>query len=153
MPCQLIGTKLSFQIDYASICETMMAAFVLDAMRYHGRSNLLQIEGKLNSNRYIREVLQPEVVPFLQGIPVAIFQHDNARLHVAVTVRDFYSYQHMQLLPWPAYSPDMSPIESVWDLVGRRLAHDPRPATSKNELLLLIQTMSNSLPQTHSKSV
>ncbi|GFW48653.1 uncharacterized protein TNCV_4242341 [Trichonephila clavipes] len=27
--------------------------------------------------------------------------------------------QHMQRLPWPAYSPDMSPIEHVWDwLVG-----------------------------------
>ncbi|GFU81388.1 hypothetical protein TNCV_1380561 [Trichonephila clavipes] len=43
------------------------------------------------------------------------------------TVRDFCSKQHMQLLPWPANSPDMSPIEHVWDLVGRRLARDPRP--------------------------
>ncbi|GFV58739.1 hypothetical protein TNCV_3730771 [Trichonephila clavipes] len=40
----------------------------------------------------------------------------------------------MQLLPWPAYSLDMSPIEHVWDLVGRRFARDPRPATSKDEL-------------------
>ncbi|GFV91112.1 transposable element Tcb1 transposase [Trichonephila clavipes] len=53
----------------------------------------------------------------------------------------------MQLLPWPAYSPDMSPIEHVWDLVGRRLARDPRPAASKDELLLRIQAIWNSLPQ------
>ncbi|GFV94792.1 hypothetical protein TNCV_1027901 [Trichonephila clavipes] len=46
----------------------------------------------------------------------------------------------MQLLLWPAYSPDMSPIEHVWDLVGRRLARDPRPAASKDELLLRIQS-------------
>ncbi|GFX40465.1 uncharacterized protein TNCV_1412751 [Trichonephila clavipes] len=31
-PGQLIGTKLSFQMDHASICGTIMAAFVLDAM-------------------------------------------------------------------------------------------------------------------------
>ncbi|GFV53033.1 transposable element Tc1 transposase [Trichonephila clavipes] len=41
---------------------------------HHGRSHLLRIEGNLNSNWYAREVLQPEVVSFLQGIPGAIFQ-------------------------------------------------------------------------------
>ncbi|PRD26794.1 UNVERIFIED_CONTAM: hypothetical protein NCL1_37135 [Trichonephila clavipes] len=53
----------------------------------------------------------------------------------------------MQLLSCPAYSPVMSPIEHVRDLVGRRLARDPRPATPKDELLLRIQAIWNSLPQ------
>ncbi|GFU86173.1 hypothetical protein TNCV_368311 [Trichonephila clavipes] len=41
----------------------------------------------------------------------------------------------------------MSPIEHVWDLVGWRLALDPRPAVSNDELLLHIQAIWNSLPQ------
>ncbi|GFU75610.1 transposable element Tcb1 transposase [Trichonephila clavipes] len=41
----------------------------------------------------------------------------------------------------------MSPIEHVWDLVGRRLARDPRLAASKDELLLRIQAIWNYLPQ------
>ncbi|GFV65123.1 hypothetical protein TNCV_1509231 [Trichonephila clavipes] len=57
---------------------------------------------------------------------------DNVRPHVVKTVRDFCSVQRIHLLPWPAYSPDMSPIEHVWDLVGRRLARVPRPAASKD---------------------
>ncbi|GFU91842.1 hypothetical protein TNCV_3192291 [Trichonephila clavipes] len=65
---------------------------------------------------------------------------------VAKTVGDFCSAQHMQL-PWPVYSPDMTPIEHVGYLVGRRLARDPRPAASKDELLLCIQAIWNSLPQ------
>ncbi|GFW39020.1 transposable element Tcb1 transposase [Trichonephila clavipes] len=68
---------------------------VWGAISYHGRANLLRIEGNLNSNRYVREVLQLEVVPFLQSILGAIFQQDNARPHVAQTVRDFCSAQHM----------------------------------------------------------
>ncbi|GFS76060.1 uncharacterized protein TNCV_4666671 [Trichonephila clavipes] len=48
------------------------------------------------------------------------------------TLRAFCSAQHMQLLPWPTYSPDMSHIEHMWDLVGRRLARDPRSVASKN---------------------
>ncbi|GFY35446.1 transposable element Tcb1 transposase [Trichonephila clavipes] len=52
----------------------------------------------------------------------------------------------MQLLPWDSYSPNMSPIEPVWDLVGRCLARDPRPEASKDELVLRIQAIWNSLP-------
>ncbi|GFV42316.1 transposable element Tcb2 transposase [Trichonephila clavipes] len=51
------------------------------AISYHGRTHLLRIEGNLNSNRYIHEVLQPEVVNFLQCIPGAIYKQDNARPH------------------------------------------------------------------------
>ncbi|GFU42152.1 transposable element Tcb2 transposase [Trichonephila clavipes] len=91
------------------------------AISYHGRSNLLRIE--------------------------AIFQLDNACSRVTKTVRDFCSAQYMQLLPWIAYSPDMSPIEPVWDLVGRCLARDLRPGASKDELLLRIKKIGNFLPQ------
>ncbi|PRD31475.1 UNVERIFIED_CONTAM: Transposable element Tcb1 transposase [Trichonephila clavipes] len=54
----------------------------------------------------------------------------------------------MKLLPWPAYSPDMLPIEHVWDLVGWSLARDPRPAAANDELLLRIRAIWNSLSQT-----
>ncbi|GFW71834.1 transposable element Tcb1 transposase [Trichonephila clavipes] len=41
----------------------------------------------------------------------------------------------------------MSSIKHVWNLVGWRLARDPRPAASKDDLLLRIQAIWNSLPQ------
>ncbi|GFS77767.1 hypothetical protein TNCV_553581 [Trichonephila clavipes] len=97
---------------------------VWGAISHHGRSNLLRFEGNLNSNR-----------------------SDNARPHVAKTVRDFSSAQHKQLFLWSAYAPDMSSIEQVWDLVGQHLVRDPRPAVSKDELLLPIQEIWDSLPQ------
>ncbi|GFT54279.1 transposable element Tcb2 transposase [Trichonephila clavipes] len=113
------------------------------AILYRRQSNMLQSEGNLNCNRYFHEVLQPGFVSFLQGIPGDIFQQNNARLHVLKTDRDFCLTQHMQLFPCPAYSLDMLPIEHVLDLVGWRLARDPCPAASKDELLLLIQTKWN----------
>ncbi|GFX21210.1 transposable element Tcb2 transposase [Trichonephila clavipes] len=72
---------------------------------------------------------------------------NNARPHIAKAVLDFCSVPHMQLLSWSAYSPNVSPIQHVWDLVGRLLARDPRPAASKDELLLRIQAIWNSLLQ------
>ncbi|GFX90767.1 transposable element Tc1 transposase [Trichonephila clavipes] len=82
-----------------------------------------------------------------QSISGAIFQQDNVRPYVAKTVRNFFSAKHTQFLLWPAYSQDISSIEHEWDLVGRRLTRDPRPAASKDELLLRIQAIWNFLPQ------
>ncbi|PRD29208.1 UNVERIFIED_CONTAM: hypothetical protein NCL1_30113 [Trichonephila clavipes] len=53
----------------------------------------------------------------------------------------------MQSLTWPAYSLDMLSIEHVCDLVSGRLASSPRPAASKDELLMRIRAIWNSLPQ------
>ncbi|GFW10336.1 transposable element Tcb1 transposase [Trichonephila clavipes] len=58
---------------------------VSGTISYHRGSNLLRIEGNLNRYRYAREVLQPEVVAFLQGIPGTIYQQYNARPHDAKT--------------------------------------------------------------------
>ncbi|GFV65683.1 transposable element Tc1 transposase [Trichonephila clavipes] len=87
------------------------------------------------------------------GLPGAVFQQDNARPHVAKTVKSYLDSQQVQLLPWPAYSPDMSPIEHEWDIVGRRIARDLRPVASTDELWLRIQTIWNTLPQTDIKNV
>ncbi|CAH2007071.1 unnamed protein product [Acanthoscelides obtectus] len=46
---------------------------------------------------------------------------DNARPHVARVTIDFFQHNNVTLLPWPPRSPDLSPIEHVWDMTGRRL--------------------------------
>ena len=85
------------------------------------------IWGNLNSSRYVPEVLQPEVDPFFQGSPRANFQQNNKRPRVSKAVLYFCSAQQKQLLFWPACSPDLSPIEHVWDLVVLHLPFDPCP--------------------------
>ncbi|GFX19750.1 transposable element Tc1 transposase [Trichonephila clavipes] len=51
--------------------------------------------------------------PFLNGLPGAIFQQDNALPHTARVAHDFL--RHFQTLPWPARSPDLSPVEHLCD--------------------------------------
>ncbi|GFW96003.1 transposable element Tcb1 transposase [Trichonephila clavipes] len=60
---------------------------VWDGIGYNSRTPLERIAGTLNSQRYISEVLEPVVLPYLQGLATAIFQQDNARLHVARIVQ------------------------------------------------------------------
>ncbi|GFT79939.1 transposable element Tcb2 transposase [Trichonephila clavipes] len=87
---------------------------------YHSRTPLVHIAGTLNSQRYISEVLEPVFLPYLQVLATAIFQQDNARPHVARIVQRFFVNHQIELLPWPARSPDLSPIENMWSMVAQR---------------------------------
>ncbi|GFY18671.1 DDE_3 domain-containing protein [Trichonephila clavipes] len=77
------------------------------------------MRGTLTGQRYVDEILRPHVGPFLNGLPGAIFQQDNARMHTARFTQDFL--RHFQTLPWPARSPDLSPVEHVWDQLKRQM--------------------------------
>ncbi|GFY27336.1 transposable element Tcb1 transposase [Trichonephila clavipes] len=96
---------------------------VWDGIGYHSRTPLVLIAGTLNSHRYISEVLEPVVPPYIQGLAAAIFQQDNA--HVACIVQRFFVNHLVELLPWPAHYPDLSPIENMWSMVAQRLTIDP----------------------------
>ena len=69
----------------------------------------------------MNQILQPEAVPFLQRHGSAILMHGNARPHVARICRQFLSRNNVNVLPWPAVSPDMNPIEHIWDFLGRKV--------------------------------
>ncbi|GFW97664.1 uncharacterized protein TNCV_685341 [Trichonephila clavipes] len=60
----------------------------------------------------------PKYFPIFKASLKISFSRIMHSPHIVKTVRDFCSGQHIQLHPWPANSPDMLPIEHVWDLVG-----------------------------------
>ncbi|GFW69382.1 hypothetical protein TNCV_487311 [Trichonephila clavipes] len=59
--------------------------------------------------------------PGITGLATAIFQQDNARPHVTRIVQRFFVSQQIELLPWPARSPDLSHIENMYPMVAQRL--------------------------------
>ncbi|GFX01243.1 transposable element Tc1 transposase [Trichonephila clavipes] len=77
----------------------------LGAIAYDSRSTLIVMRGTLTGQRYVDDILRPHVGPFLNGLPGAIFQQDNACPHTARVAQDFL--RHFQTLPWPARSPGM----------------------------------------------
>jgi hypothetical protein len=68
----------------------------------------------------------------LLPIDVTQFQQDNARPHSARLTTAFLRQQGINTLPWPAFSSDLSPIEHLWDQLGRavRQGH-PQPQTRR----------------------
>ena len=85
------------------------------------KTNLIVVQGNLYAQGYINQILQPEAVPFLQRHVPSILMHDNARPHVARICRQFLNRNIVNVLPWPAVSPDMDPIEHIWDYLGKKV--------------------------------
>ncbi|GFX19739.1 transposable element Tcb1 transposase [Trichonephila clavipes] len=53
----------------------------------------------------------------------------------------------IQRLVWPARSPDLNPIENVWDALGRQVAGRNYPPTNKNTLIRAFTEEWDKLPQ------
>ncbi|GFW16507.1 transposable element Tcb1 transposase [Trichonephila clavipes] len=117
---------------------------VWGAIEYDSTSPLVRIQGTLNAQRYVQNVLRLVAIPYLQGLPNAIFQQDNARPHTARISQ--HTLRGVQMLPWPAYSPDLSPIEHVWDVIGRRLQTLPLPRTN-DPLWQMVEREWRTIPQ------
>ncbi|GFX74637.1 transposable element Tcb1 transposase [Trichonephila clavipes] len=120
---------------------------------YHSRTPLVRIAGTLNSQRHISEVLEPVILPYLQGLATAIFQQDNARPHVARIVQRFFVNHQIELLPWPARYPDLSPIENMWSMVAQRLTQITPPAATPDQLWQRVEAAWSVVPQEHIQSL
>ncbi|GFX75286.1 transposable element Tcb1 transposase [Trichonephila clavipes] len=68
-----------------------------------------------------------------------LFMDDNAPCHRTVAAEQLLESEDIERMDWPARSPDLNPIEHVWDFLGRRLAARTLPPVTIRELRLALQ--------------
>ena len=91
--------------------------------------DLVTTQGNLTGDQYIRDVLQPIVVPHFDNHPLAtrsVYMDDNAWPHRSRAVTAYLQSEAVTCVPWSAMSPDLYPTEHIWDMLGRRIqAREP----------------------------
>ncbi|GFV03965.1 transposable element Tcb2 transposase [Trichonephila clavipes] len=76
-----------------------------------------------------------------------LFMHDNAPCHRTVAAEQLLESEDIERMDWPARSPDLNPIEHVWDFLGRRLVARTLPPVTIRELRLALQDEWAAMPQ------
>ncbi|GFW12482.1 hypothetical protein TNCV_817351 [Trichonephila clavipes] len=77
---------------------------------------LVHHDGRLKADHHVTQVVELVVLSWLQGTPSMVLKQDNARPHVARRI--FNNLVGFDILSWPENSPNLNPIEHLWDLIG-----------------------------------
>ncbi len=111
-----------------------------------GVGDLMLIEGTMVKETYLN-ILEDHMLPsadLLFGRENWTFQQDNDPKHTAIVVREWFQEYEVPLLPWPAQSPDLNPIENLWSILDQRTKS--RQANSKQELFDCLKSEWERLP-------
>jgi len=120
---------------------------VWGAMTAAGLGPLVRVQDKINSAKYC-QILEDHLLPYMDelgGRQALIFQQDNAPSHKARSTMDWFASRSVNLLDHPACSPDLNPIERIWDILDRMLRSFARIPSNNDDLFDILQSCWNTL--------
>jgi transposase len=113
------------------------SVMIWGCMTWKGIGNITNIEGTMNSEMY-RNILKAELLDTYEWQELDpeeyVFQQDNDPKHTSRLLKDWFAEQDFEVMDWPAQSPDLNPIEHLWDEMERRLRNSGENPTSKEDL-------------------
>ncbi|GFV41293.1 transposable element Tcb2 transposase [Trichonephila clavipes] len=140
------------QQQWASVLFTDESRFTMESdsgrISLGGHTDLHVFHGgTVTGLRYRDEILDPYVRPYAADIGNDfILMDDNARPHRARIVEEYLEDHGLERMEWPARSPDLNPIEHLWDYLGREVAALNPPPRSLHELKQGLLCVWSSLP-------
>jgi hypothetical protein len=106
-------------------------------------SPITTLHGRITARECV-DRLDNQVHPMIQTLfpnNDAVFQDDNAPIHIAGTAQSWLEEREVELqhLPWPAQSPDWNITEPLWSVLETRVRNRSPPTTSLKRLEHILQ--------------
>ena len=88
------------------------------AIPFDGRKMLIKCSNNMNNDEYLKVLQKYQENLHFDAL---VYQQDNAPIHKAKKIMDYFAENSCKTLEWPAYSPDLNPIENLWAIIKSRL--------------------------------
>ena len=151
------GEPLSDRTTNPTVKHGGGSIMVWGCMGWNGVGKLVEVQGKMNADQYC-EILDEGMVESFEKLEMEeeerIFQQDNDPKHTSYRAQKWFEDHNIQVLPWPAQSPDLNPIEHLWGHLKRQLKKYPTQPKGVHELWdRLVVEWNNIPPETCQKLI
>lgn len=107
---------------------------------YGRRTPLILIERTMTGTIYAENIIEPIIQPLRNEFGANfVFQDDNARPHRTRRIQNMLEENNIVRMVWPANSPDMNPIEHVWDHLASAILNRENPPLTLRGLVVAAQ--------------
>lgn len=128
-----IGTRNDVRYQIPTVKHGGGSVMVWGVFSAQGVGPLVEINGNMNAAIY-KDILERNLLAYAEETMPQdwIFQQDNDPKHTSKLLKQWFSASNVRVLSWPSQSPDLNPIEHLWEKLDRQV----RKHTYSNKVTL-----------------